>query len=263
VGAQKKERRTIKVLKQRERQLSLLAIQAGASMEDEVHEAHLRATGILDGDHPLIVRFAQELFAEHPEGGRIFLQAAHQQLSQRLRPVYTLNERQPASTTFTRGKGSCSQRMAVLEAVARAAGLATRSRALFLDGQFWSPRFQPLRRFLPQRVLLAWPEFFIEGRWVGFEELYGPLSELAERGGSGFTNAASETLFDAVSRTAVDWHGQTRSCATGAPCDLSMFVVADDGIFPSRDAVFDHYGLLLHQLGGCLFELIFGGHKAA
>src|SRR5581483_11547498 len=98
-------------------------------------------------------------------------------------------------------------------------------------------------KMMPQKLLLAWPEFFIDGRWVGFEELYGSLHDLAERGGGGFTNSTSETLFDAVSRTAVDWRGQTCSCATGSMCDLSAFVVADDGVFPSRDAVFDHYGL--------------------
>lgn len=232
-------------------------------MKYEICADHLQATPILDKDHFLIVHLANELLAEHRECGRIFLQSAHQWLSQHLHPVYTLNERQPASTTLARGRGSCSQRMAVLEAIARAASIGTRSRALWIDGQFWYPRFRQLRRFLPQRILLAWPEFFIEGCWVGFEELYGSLDELAEREGSGFTNVSSETLFEAVNRTAVDWLGRTRSCATGSVCDLSAFVVANDGVFPSRDAVFDHYGLLLHQPAGCLFELIFGGRKAA
>jgi hypothetical protein len=80
-------------------------------------------------------------------------------------------------------------------------------------------------------VLLAWPEFFIEGSWIGFEELYEPLDALAKRNRTGFTNATGETLFEAVSRTAVDWRGQTRTCAPGSSCDLSPFVVADDGIF--------------------------------
>jgi hypothetical protein len=49
----------------------------------------------------------------------------------------------------------------------------------------------------------------------------------------------------------------------GASCNLSGFVVANDGIFPSRDAVFDRYGLFMHQPGGCIFELVFGGRKAS
>ncbi|GHO94119.1 hypothetical protein KSF_041670 [Reticulibacter mediterranei] len=232
-------------------------------MKYAMPEDYLQSTPILDKDHLLIVCLVNELIAEHAGGDREFLQAAHQWLAQHLRPVYTLNERQPASTTLARGCGSCSQRMAVLEAVARAAGIGTRSHALWIDGQFWRSRFQQLHRFLPQRVLLAWPEFFIDGSWVGFEELYGPLQELAEHRSDGFTNATGETLFEAVRYTAVDWSGQTCSCAIGSACDLSHVVMADGGIFSSRDAVFDRYGLLLHQPRGCLFELIFGGREAA
>jgi transglutaminase superfamily protein len=228
-----------------------------------ISEEYLQRTPILNKDHLLIISLVDELMTEHTGKDREFLQAAHQWLAQHLRPVYTLNERQPASTTLARGCGSCSQRMAVLEAVARAAGIATRSRALWIDGQFWRSRFPQLQRFLPQKVLLAWPEFFIDGSWVGFEELYGPLHALAEQRSDGFTNATGETLFEAVRYTAVDWSGKTCSCAIGSVCDLSHVVAADGGIFSSRDAVFDRYGLLLHQPGGCLFELLFGGHKAA
>jgi hypothetical protein len=232
-------------------------------MKYAISEEYLQHTPILDKDHLLIISLVDELMSGHAGGDREFLQAAHQWLAQHLCPVYTLNERQPTSTTLGRGCGSCSQRMAVLEAVARAAGIGTRSRALWIDGQFWRSRFPQLQRFLPHRVLLAWPQFFIDGSWVGFEELYGPPQELAEHRSDGFTNATGETLFEAVQYTAVDWGGQTCSCAIGSACDLSHVVVADDGIFPSRDAVFDCYSLLLHRPGGCLFELTFGGRKAA
>ncbi|QBD80410.1 transglutaminase domain-containing protein [Ktedonosporobacter rubrisoli] len=224
---------------------------------------YIQPTPILNSQHPLLARFTKELLAENPVDERTFLQMAHQRLSARLLPVYTLRERQPASITLARGCGSCSQRMAVLEAVARSAGIGTRSHALWLDGQFWSPRFLKLRHFLPRRVLLAWPEFFLDDGWIDFAALYGPLPELADHDHNGFTNAADETLFEAVSRTAVDWYGQTSCSATDASCNLSRFVLADEGIFPSRDAVFDTYGLFIHQPGGCLFELIFGGRKVA
>jgi hypothetical protein len=224
---------------------------------------YIQPTPILNSQHPLLARFTQELLAENPINERTFLQMAHQRLSERLSPIYTLRERQSASTTFARGCGSCSQRIAVLEAVARGAGISTRSRALWLAGQFWAPRFRGLRCVLPGRVLLAWPEFFLDDHWVDFAELYGSLPELADRNHDGFTNATGETLFEAVSRTAVDWYGRTSCSPTDASCDLSSFVLADDGIFPSRDAIFDTHGLFIHQPGGCLFELIFGGHKAA
>ncbi|SEK66054.1 hypothetical protein [Nonomuraea pusilla] len=68
-----------------------------------------------------------------------------------------MNERQPASRTLALGRGSCSQRLAVLEAVARACGVATRVRGLLVDGRFWHPRFPLLRPLVPGRVVLAWP----------------------------------------------------------------------------------------------------------
>jgi hypothetical protein len=223
---------------------------------------YIQSTPILNSQHPLLACFTQEVLAENPMNERTFLRMAHQRLSERLSPIYTLRERQSASITLARGCGSCSQRMAVLEAVARHTGISTRSRALWIDGQFWSRRFPKLRHLLPRRVLLAWPEFFLDDRWIDFAELYGSLSELADRDHDGFTNATDETLFEAVSRTAVDWYGQTSCSPTDASCDISSFLLADDGIFPSRDAVFDTYGLFIHQPGGCLFELIFGGRKA-
>ncbi len=173
-------------------------------MKHSTATKHIQPTPILNSKHPLLVRFTQELQAEHPTDDRTFLQMAHQRLSEQLSPIYTLRERQPASTTFARGCGSCSQRMAVLEAVARGAGIGTRSRALWIDGQFWSQRFERLHCVLPRRVLLAWPEFFLDGHWVNFAELYGSLSQLAERDHNGFSNATGETLFEAVSRTAVE-----------------------------------------------------------
>lgn len=232
-------------------------------MDEHLSARYLQPTPILNSHHPLLVQFTRHILAEHPTSERDFLQLAHQRLSEQLVPIYTLRERLPASTILARGSGSCSQRMAVLEAVARCAGIMTRSHALWIDGRFWSARFPRWRRVLPRRVLLAWPEFFLDGSWVDFAELYGPLAEMAENQREGFTNASGETLFEAVSRTAVDWYGQTCRVCTTASCDLSGFVIADGGIFPSRDAVFERYGLFLHQPGGCLFELLFGGQNAA
>jgi hypothetical protein len=232
-------------------------------MKQNTSTPYTQPTPILNSNHPVLVRFTEEVRASHPMDEKAFLQVVHQRLSERLSPVYTLKERQSASITLARGRGSCSQRMAVLEAVSRSAGIGTRSRALWIDGQFWSSRFHRLRCVLPQRVLLAWPEFFLDGQWVDFAELYGSLSELADHNHEGFTNATGETLFEAVSRTAVDWYGRTSDSPTETAYDLSSFVIADDGIFPSRDTVFETYGLFMQHPGGCLFELIFGGRKAA
>jgi len=167
---------------------------------------------------------------------------------------------------LARGTGSCSQRMAVLEAVCRAGGVPTRVRGLWMDGRFWYPRFRLARPFIPHRILLAWPQFLLDGAWTDFDELYASMAQLAADEPAGVYTNAGETLFEAVSHTPVDLLGKTRDC--GAACastsaDLSRFVLADAGLFDSRDALFARHGLLLRTLRGRAFEAVFGGRKSA
>jgi hypothetical protein len=198
----------------------------------------LAATPILDWKHPRVLGFAAEVRGVGAGVERAFLITAHRLIAARVRPVYAMNERQPASTTLGLGRGSCSQRLALLEAVARACGIATRVRGLLLDGRFWHPRFPRLRALIPRQVVLAWPEFLLGGQWVAVSELYGDLGTL--QAGGRFTNTGGETLFDAIARTAVDWDGST--CSS---CDLSGRVLADLGYFDSRDDLFSKHGQTL------------------
>jgi hypothetical protein len=97
-----------------------------------------------------------------------------------------------------------------------------------------------VRFAVPNRVVLAWPEFLVNSGWLQAAELFGSLPSLSACADGGFTNADGETLFDALARTAVDWDG-----VTGSTCDLSATVLADLGRFSSRDALFAAYGQTL------------------
>lgn len=165
------------------------------------------------------------------------LKAAHGLIGDEVRPVYALEERTATSRVLVRGFGSCSQRMAILESVARAAGVPTRIRALLIDRSFWYRRFPRIRCFLPTPVVLAWPEFKVGG-WLSVSELFGSVGC---RGGARFTNAGSETLFEAVGRCVVDWDGISGDSAH----NLSRFVVADLGFFTHRDDLFVQVGQTL------------------
>ncbi|GAA3246426.1 hypothetical protein ACFO1B_54845 [Dactylosporangium siamense] len=110
-----------------------------------------------------------------------------------------------------------------------------------MDGRFWYPRFPRLRHLVPTEVLLAWPEFHLDQQWVSTTELFGSVEQLSASGG-GFTNRGGETLFDAVTRTAVDWDGVTSTPGTCSACDLSAAVLADLGHFGSRDQLFARHG---------------------
>jgi transglutaminase-like putative cysteine protease len=211
------------------------------------------ATRILDWRHPLVADLAGELPAD--AGAIELLRAAHRLIAQRIRPVYSLDETQPVSRTIRRGRGSCSQRLAVLEALARASGIGTRVRGFLVDGRFWYDRFPRARFLVPDRVVLAWPEFRIGNDWVPVSELFGTLRELGAA--DGFTNTGGETLFDAVARTAVDWCG-----VTGSACDLSGQVRADLGTYQSRDELFARQGQTLCWPARTVAEPVLGHRRA-
>ena len=130
----------------------------------EVRATHLAATPLLDHGDARVRSLTATLTAEEPQA---LLRAAHASIRERVRPVYTVDELQPASRTIEKGRGSCSQRIGCLEAAARARGIGTRVRELWIDGRFWHPRFgRWLWPFLPRRILLAWPQFHVGGAWL-------------------------------------------------------------------------------------------------
>lgn len=165
------------------------------------------------------------------------LEAAHSIICHEVRAVYALEEMTPAARTLARGFGSCSQRLAILESVARAIGIPTRVRALLIDRSFWYPRFPNVGFALPDTILLAWPEFSIQ-QWRPASELFG---KVGCRGGGAFTNSGGETLFEAAGRCAIDWDGQSGDTAY----DLSRFLRADYGYFANRDDAFKQLGQTL------------------
>lgn len=222
---------------------------------------NLKATAILDWQASSIQAIVTDLRQKHV-GDRQLLQAAHRRLVESIRPIYTLNELQPASLTIGKQRGSCSQRMACLEAIARAAGIPTRARALYVRGQFWYPRFRAFRMFLPKRVLLIWPQFLLDDEWLNVDEIYAPLIQIAKTASHEFCNNG-ESIFDAINHTPIDFFGKT--CSSDCPnsrFDLSKFVISDAGFFDSRDEAFGQFGLLQNTVRGRVFEVLFGGRKS-
>jgi Transglutaminase-like superfamily len=232
------------------------------SFESAPRLANLKATRILDIDDHEFQRIAETL-VHHGLSVRIRLQKAHILLISQLRPVYSVDEWQPASKTLHKKRGSCSQRMACLEAVARSMKIPTRVRAIYVKGSFWYPRFRLMRPFIPNRILLVWPQFFLEELWLEFNELYAPMEKLVATATHGFANN-SESLFEAVRDTPVDLLGKTCGMACAKPeHDLSRFVLEDKGFFDTRDEAFERLGSFQRTLRGRLFEVFFGDRKSA
>ncbi|MFB7513806.1 transglutaminase domain-containing protein [Streptomyces sp. NPDC056144] len=221
------------------------------------------ATPILDLGHPrvraLVARVEREAAARGATGDRDRLRTAHSLLVAAVRPVYSVEDLHPVSRTLRLGRGSCSQRMAALEAVARSLGVPTRVRGLLVDGVFWYPRFPRLRAFVPDEVLLAWPEFLLDGAWTPIAELFDGLPAPAH--GGGFTNSGAETLFEAVARTSVDWDAPA-ACDGAATCDLSAHLRTDLGRFDSRDELFARHGQTMCRLARTVAEPVLGRWSA-
>ncbi len=199
----------------------------------------LSPTAILDFNSPEVQQLVSRARRAASSSSPLeVLEAAHAIIRDEVRPVYALDESTPSSRTLRRGKGSCSQRLAILESVARAVGVRTRVRALLIDRSFWYPRFPRIGFLLPEKIMLVWPEFNIDGTWRSASDLFGAIGC---RGGGGFKNIGSETLFEAVGRCAVDWDGRSHN----DEYDLSNFVRADQGYFSDRDAAFARLGQTL------------------
>lgn len=225
------------------------------------HPNNLKPTTILDFETEKIRELVRSL-AESDKDSRSLLRRAQLWVSRNVLPVYSVNEWQPVSKTVQDRRGSCSRRMACLEAVARAKGIPTRVRALWVKGSFWYPRFRVSRWFIPRRILLVWPQFWVDEAWTDFDELHASAAELAATASHGFKNDG-ESLFEAVEKMPVDFLGKTCGVACAKPGhNLSGFVLEDGGFYESREEVFDKYGSFQYRLRGRIFELLYGRRKS-
>jgi hypothetical protein len=224
--------------------------------------SNLMGTTILDIHHDEITSLAATLSRSHLSGLQL-LQNAHVHIVKTLHPVYSVNEWQPASATLRKGRGSCSQRTTVLEAIARAAGIPTRVHAFAVKGSFWYPRFRFTRPFIPKSILLVWPQFYVSDKWLDFDEIHVPVEQMAAETKGRFTNHG-ESIFEAVQSKPVDFLGKTCGLACSRPeYDLSKFLLKNYGSFDTRDEVFEQFGSFQHTLRGRAFELVFGNRKSA
>lgn len=231
----------------------------------------LRATRIYDYYAPSLDTLSKELPCKSDP--LTVARTAYYLVRDQVSPIYSLEETRPASHTLIVGKGSCSQRLAVVESLCRKKGIGTRVRALWIRGEFWAPRFPNIASFLPSKVLLPWPQFHINNEWIGVEDLFGPLSE---RVGPAFTNS-SETLFEAIEKSPLDFEGRYYSSdsiehsqvTTNSSCgcipsngDLSKWVLNSAGIYSDRDRLWTEHTSLEFTIQGKLFKLLYGNKRS-
>jgi transglutaminase superfamily protein len=222
-----------------------------------VSPRNLAATPIYDLQSYEVQALADVLRRSQPDD-RGYVQAAHRHLSDaNMKTVYSINDDQPASVTLRESKGSCVQRMAALEALARAVGIATRVRALWQAKRFWYHRLPLLKWGLPDSMLYTWPQFRLGKAWVDFDELYEPMESMVAKATRPFSNAG-ESVFSAVRDQPVDFLGKSPRC--GHPeFDLSPIVTADGGLFDTRDELLAKLDHKPEFFGRLLFNLLYAG----
>jgi hypothetical protein len=212
-------------------------------------DATLRPTPILDYPSPVLQPILKLLIEDNPSP-RAFVQRAHLHFSDVMRPIYSVAEKQPASVTVTLNGGSCSQRMACLEALARAYGIPTRVRGLWLRKDFWKERLPLLQPIMP-KTLMPWPQFWLEEKWVDFDEIFQPITDLCNLVTHPFTNAGV-SLYDAVRSQPVDLLGKTSTHS------LRNFVVGETAFFDTRDELLEKFDDRT-WIGTLIFNTVYGG----
>jgi hypothetical protein len=225
-------------------------------------ESNFISTDILDYDHPVVKSVVDRV--EIVSDCRKIVQNAHQLIAGLINPIYTVDEHQKVSAAIQKGRGSCSQRMACLEACSRALGIGTRARALWISGSFWAPRFTIMKIFIPSKVLLIWPQFHIENNWIDFDELYEEVTDETQSGIRRFANS-DETIFDAISHTHVDLLGKSSvsDCNTcKSTSDLTEYLIEDVGFYDTRDQLLSSFGSFQSSFRGRMFELLYGNRKS-
>jgi len=228
------------------------------AVDSQSNNAQLASTRILDYEHPQVQSVISSV-GKSDRSKRDFVLAAHTYIVERMNAVYSMDEDRPVSETFRLNQGSCGQRMAAVEAVARAAGVPTRVRALWLDRRFWFSRLPLLRFFLPPRTLMPWPQFFFDEHWVDFDELYAPCHDLAIKTPvkHAFSNAG-ESLFDAIRHAPVDFLGKLKG-TDYASYDISNVVLEDGGFFDTRDELLAKLEKKPGWFGRFIFNILYGG----
>lgn len=203
-----------------------------AASDPDLYRANLEETPTLDYGSLSLVGLPDDI-SHRGVDSRRRARMIHEYVAETTTPLYSLAETRPASVTERKGAGSCSQRFALVEAIARRVGIPTRVEGLAIRGTFWAPRFPELRFLLPRGVVIAWPEFLTADGWLPIDELS------AERGREEFTNCkGGVTLFEASQSVELRHQNGSRPSFSGA-------AVRTLGYYDRRDDLFREHSTKL------------------
>lgn len=130
-----------------------------------------------------------------------------------------------------------------------------------MDGRFWYPRSPRTPWLVPDRVVLAWPEFqTATGGWIPVDELCEATVVMED----GFTNAGEETLFDAIRSDALRELGRSSSPQRSrhTQCENSRDVIRTVALHPLVGIRTSVTLLVFGLVSALSFEIVFGDEFA-
>lgn len=214
-------------------------------------ENFLRATPILDHDHPALRRLvAERNWRGLPERARI---GAVYDFVRELPFGYNISDELPASRVLADGYGQCNTKTTLLMALLRAVGVPCRFHGATIDKRLQHGVVRGLAyRLAPRSIIHSWAEVRHEGRWIGLEGvicdsayLDGLRERVGVRGaflgyGVGTENLAAPPVFWCGTDTAIQQTGVDR----------------DHGLFDDPDAFYRRHGANLSGARALLYRRI-------
>jgi hypothetical protein len=214
-------------------------------------DRYLRATAILDYDHPGIRDLvAKRGWARLPQGDRIG--AIYEFVRDEIEFGFSASDEKPASEVLADGYGQCNTKAALLMALLRATGTPCRLHGATVDKELQRGYTgNAIHHIVPKSVTHCWAEVLHNGRWISLEgvildrELIAGVRRHLQLESGPFLGYAIGT--DDVAHPPIEWVGKdTFIQSTGVDQDF--------GVFDDPDEFYRLHRSTAHGVRGWLFR---------
>lgn len=218
-----------------------------------MNDRHLKATALLDYDHPAIQRLlASKKWAQLPANDAI--RAIYTYVRDEIAFGYNISDGLPASCVLTDGYGQCNTKTTLLMALLRGAGIPCRFHGATIHKRLQKGVVTGLFYALaPRDIIHSWAEVLFNGRWIALE---GVILDQPYLDGLRASLPEETTAFvgfgvgiDDIRNPPIEW--------SGADTFIQIKGVNNDlGIFDDPDTFYAAHGTNLTGIRRIMFETL-------